>query len=443
MTERFVYSVGTLTSEIKGLLEGGLPTIWLEGEVSNFSRPSSGHWYFNLKDSQAQIQCAMFRNANRLSSFTPENGTQITLRGRLTVYAPRGNYQIIADHVEDSGEGALRREFDQLKQRLEKAGLFAPERKRQLPNQPNRVGLVTSPTSAAVRDMIHVLQQRFPSLPIIIYPAVVQGDTAPASLIQAIATANQRRECDVLIMGRGGGSLEDLWAFNDEKLAHAIAASDIPIVSAVGHETDTTIADWVADSRAATPSAAAERVAPDSRVWQRQNQRLLSRLEQALQRQHLQLGQRLNQLERRLHNQHPHRQLAQLRSQHAQLTHRLRRNGSQLVNQQQQQLQRLTAQLQQHNPQQRLDRHLEQFQRLQQRLQQTLTHQLQQQRMRLQGAAQSLHMVSPLATLQRGYSITSRHNKVITASTELSVNDSIQVKFATGSATCSVDALEP
>jgi exodeoxyribonuclease VII large subunit len=271
-SERKPWSVTELTARVKGALEGQFASVWIEGELSNFKAVSSGHWYFTIKDSGAQLRASCFRNANQRIRFRPRDGLLVRARGRITVYEPRGDYQLTVDSMEPAGAGALSIAFEQLKERLAAEGLFATELKRRLPQFPRRVGVVTSPTGAAIRDILHVISRRTRTVHVLFAPAKVQGDGASAEIIRAIALLNRHHELaladgrhhdgiDVLIVGRGGGSAEDLWAFNDEALARAIRASAIPIISAVGHETDFTIADFVADHRAATPSAAAELVA--------------------------------------------------------------------------------------------------------------------------------------------------------------------------------------
>src|SRR5947209_839867 len=253
---RTVYSVSRLNREVRALLERGLGVVWVEGELSNLSQPASGHWYFSLKDRDAQLRCAMFRMQNSLVGFTPRAGTQVLVRGRISVYEARGEYQLIVEHLEEAGIGALRREFERLKAKLAAEGLFALECKRSLPRFPQRIGVITSPSGAALRDILHILARRFPPAAVLVYPTAVQGAAAAPALVAALETASGRAEVDVLILARGGGSLEDLWAYNDERVARAIYASRLPIVSGVGHEIDFTIADFVADARAPTPSAA-------------------------------------------------------------------------------------------------------------------------------------------------------------------------------------------
>ncbi len=281
---RDIYSVSRLNREVRVLLERGFGTLWLEAEISNFARPASGHWYFSLKDAEAQVRCAMFRQRNMLAGFVPRDGQKVLVRARIGLYEPRGEYQILIEHIEDAGQGALRRQFDELAARLAAEGLFAAARKRPLPRLPARIGVITSPTGAAIRDILQVLARRFAAVPVLIYPVPVQGTQAAADILAALQLAGRRAECDVLILARGGGSLEDLWAFNDEALARGIVASPIPVISGVGHEVDTTIADFAADVRAPTPSAAAELAVPDGQEWLRSVGALGLRLRQAIQR---------------------------------------------------------------------------------------------------------------------------------------------------------------
>ena len=260
MTQTHILTVTKLTYQIKNLLEGTFPDVWVEGEISNLTVPQSGHAYFTLKDEQSQVKAVLFRSSQRHLKFTLQHGMQVICRGRVSVYEPRGEYQIIVDYVEPRGVGALQRAFEELKTRLDREGLFSLERKKQLPLLPRRIGIVTSPTGAAIRDILRVIRRRHPKMEILIYPVPVQGAEATPSIVEAVQYFNREKNIDVMIVGRGGGSLEDLWAFNEEAVARAIFASRIPVISAVGHETDYTIADFVADLRAPTPSAAAEMV---------------------------------------------------------------------------------------------------------------------------------------------------------------------------------------
>ncbi|MCB1829815.1 MAG: exodeoxyribonuclease VII large subunit, partial [Gammaproteobacteria bacterium] len=323
-TRRDVLTVSRLNAEVRAVLEGSFPLLWVTGEISNLAQPSSGHIYFTLKDRHAQVRCAMFRMKRQYLRFLPENGAQVLLRCRVGLYEGRGEFQLLVEHMEPAGEGALRQAFEALKEKLAAEGLFSTDLKKPLPAYPNQIGIITSPTGAAVRDILTVLQRRFPAAGVVIYPVQVQGNEAAAEIEAMIKLADQRAECDLLILTRGGGSLEDLAAFNDERVARATHAANLPIVSAVGHEVDFTIVDFVADRRAATPSAAAELVTPDQlelnnqidslayrlarqiRRVQEQNRTLLGTLEKRLARAHpgnriLQWQQRVDELQLRLH----------------------------------------------------------------------------------------------------------------------------------------------
>ncbi|MEO7387445.1 MAG: exodeoxyribonuclease VII large subunit [Gammaproteobacteria bacterium] len=273
-----VLSVSQLNRLARQLLEQDLPVFWVEGEVSNLARPASGHLYFSLKDDKAQIRCALFRGRGRSTDINVANGHQVLARGRVSIYEPRGDYQLIVEHLEPAGEGLLRRRLEDLKRRLAAEGLFDEARKRDLPPLPRRIGVITSPSGAAIRDVLHILKRRFPAIPVVLYPVQVQGDQAKFDIVRALEVASSRNECDVLLLARGGGSLEDLWAFNEEIVARAIAACPIPVVSGVGHEVDFTIADLVADVRAPTPSGAAELAVPDGSDWLRRVQALERRV---------------------------------------------------------------------------------------------------------------------------------------------------------------------
>src|SRR5580700_1641007 len=297
--DRDIYSVSRLNREVRVLLERGFGSLWLEAEISNFARPSSGHWYFSLKDAAAQVRCAMFRQRNMLCAFIAKDGQKVLVRARIGLYEPRGEYQLIVDHMEDAGLGALKRQFEELSAKLEREGLFAADRKRPLPGLPRRIGIITSPTGAAVRDILHVLARRFPAAAVLIYPVPVQGAQAAGEIVAALELAGRRAECDVLILARGGGSLEDLWAFNDERLARAIVASPIPVITGIGHEIDFTIADFAADVRAPTPSAAAELVVPDAEEWLGAFVRLSTRLQRGMRRSLDERRERLRLLARR------------------------------------------------------------------------------------------------------------------------------------------------
>jgi exodeoxyribonuclease VII large subunit len=431
--ERDVYTPSRLNREARTLLERGLPALWIEGEISNLSRPSSGHWYFSLKDEGAQLRCAMFRQRNFLARFTPKDGMHVQARGRVSLYEPRGDFQFIVDHIEEAGEGALRRKFDQLKTKLAAEGLFAVERKQPLPRMPRRIGVITSPTGAAIRDVLNILKRRFCTIPVLIYPVQVQGAAAAAQIAATIRLASSRADCDVLILARGGGSLEDLWAFNEEVVARAIFECAIPLVSGIGHEVDFTIADFVADVRAPTPSGAAELVAPDCAEWIRSLTVLQRRLGSALQRSLAQRFERFSWLRHRLGQLHPGVELRQRAQRLDELEQRLLRVVRQGVFQRRNELHRLAAHLRQHSPALRVAAAQGRLAVARGTLSASMRQTFEQLGRRLAVAAGTLDAVSPLATLQRGYAIvTDAQGNVVTTSTAVSVGQSIRARVAQG-----------
>lgn len=428
-----IYTVSRLNSEVRLTLELQFQQLWLVGEVSNFVAAASGHWYFSLKDQAAQVKVAMFKQANRHALVRPQNGQQVMIRARISVYEPRGEYQLLADFIEPAGDGLLKQQFEQLKSKLTAEGLFAAERKKALPAQPKSVGVITSPTGAAVRDIISVLQRRAPALEIIIYPCQVQGETAAAQLRNMLSTAIRRNEVDVLIIGRGGGSLEDLWCFNDETLARAIAACPIPTVSAVGHEIDFALTDFVADLRAPTPSAAAELVSPDHSQHLVTLQQLVTRLTRA---QHLYLQRqapKLNQLQQRLQQLHPQRRLEQQQQRLDELQLRLQRLMQQQLQQARRQHSYLQQSLQHLSPAKAIKQQQGLLQQLTGRLEQAQQQQLKQHKQQLAILSAQLHTVSPLATLARGYSISfDAGQQALTSIAQLKVGDSVSTRLAEG-----------
>jgi exodeoxyribonuclease VII large subunit len=405
MSQADIYTVSRLNSEVRLTLELQFRQLWLVGEVSNFVAASSGHWYFSLKDQAAQVKVAMFKTSNRNAVFTPRNGQQVMVRARISVYEPRGEYQLLADFIEPAGDGLLRQQYEQLKAKLAAEGLFAPERKKPLPASVQTVGVITSPTGAAIRDILTVLQRRAPALSVIIYPSLVQGSQAAADLTAALQHAIQRQECQVLIIGRGGGSLEDLWCFNDETLARTIANCPIPIVSAVGHEIDFSISDFVADVRAATPSAAAELVSPDQQHQLQQLQQQQQRLLQAIRQRLASASQQLLHQSSRLQLLHPARRVQQQQQRLDELQIRLHQAMQQQLQQKKQQWQLQQTALSLVSPQQQLQRQQQQLQMLSQQLLRSWQQQLQRRQQQWQLLSSQLHTVSPLATLERGYSI--------------------------------------
>ncbi len=401
-----IFTVSRLNQTVRSLLEREMGQVWITGEISNFSQPSSGHWYFTLKDDTAQVRGAMFRNSNRRVTFRPQHGQQVLVRASLTLYDPRGDYQIIVESMQPAGEGLLQQKYEQLKAVLSAEGLFDQQFKQPLPSPATCIGVVTSKTGAALHDILHVLKRRDPSLPVVIYPTPVQGDDAPAQIVRAIALANARQECDVLIVGRGGGSLEDLWSFNDERVARAIFASRIPVVSAVGHETDVTIADFVADLRAPTPSAAAEVVSRNQAELVRQIQSAQQRLEMAMDFYLANRTRRFTQLNHRLQQQHPQLRLARQQTVLERLQQRMRNALDSQFRQASVRQQRLAQRLNSQNPQPKIHRAQTRVQQLEFRLAQAIQSRMSQTRERFGSAITHLEAVSPLATLSRGYSVT-------------------------------------
>lgn len=394
--EREVWTISRLNREARTLLESGLATLWLEGELSNLAQPASGHIYFSLKDANAQVRCAMFRARRQSVGFRPTAGMQVLVRGRVSLYEPRGDFQFIVDQMEEAGAGALQRAFEALKSKLAAEGLFDEATKRPLPTLPRCIGVITSPSGAAIRDVASVLSRRFPTVPVVVYPVPVQGDGAAERMVAALRTAATRAECDVLLLVRGGGSIEDLWAFNDEALARAIRACPIPVVSGVGHEIDFTIADFAADRRAPTPSAAAEMVVPDRR---------------------------------------------ELRGALARLARGLQRAMDNTLARAESRYQGLLARLRPLQPGRRIEQQGQRLDELEQRLRRAWAARHGELSTRVSGAARALHAVSPLATLTRGYAIVTREGTtqpVVDAGT-LAPGDRVEARFASGSATLAVE----
>ena len=406
--ERDVYSVSRLNKEVRLLLESGMPLLWLEGELSNFAAPASGHWYFSLKDSGAQVRCAMWRQRNQQVRFRPKDGVSVLVRARVGLYEPRGEYQLLVEHLEEAGEGALKREFERLKTKLAAEGLFALERKRPLPAVPRRIGVVTSPTGAAIHDILRVLRARFPVAPVLVYPTAVQGAAAVPEIVRAIEAASRRGECDVLIVARGGGSLEDLWCFNDERVARAIAACRIPTISGVGHEVDVTIADFVADLRAPTPSAAALAATPDRTTWLESLAAMNARFGGAMGRYLRSRLQALDTLMQRMQVSHPGARLQQHAQRLDDLDLRLRLALRAGVMSKQQRLDTLTTRLWRENPRHRLEALCAHAATLRQRMGAAMAASLGTLEQRLALASRTLDAVSPLATLGRGFAVVTR-----------------------------------
>jgi len=438
MSQQHILQISELTRKVRFILESELNTVWLTGEVSNFIAAGSGHWYLSLKDTKSQVKCAMFKGSNRRvrlsSGASPSNGQQVLVRAKVSLYEPRGDFQLIIEHMEDAGTGLLRQQYEQLKNSLNAQGLFDLSHKKPLPSHINCVGIVTSPTGAAVQDILTVLKRRNPNIKAIIYPALVQGEYAKGDICHAIETANNREECDVLIVGRGGGSLEDLWPFNEESVVHAIHQSVLPIISAVGHEIDTTLSDYVADLRAATPSAAAELVSSDSSELLNQVLMLKQRLIKSHQGRLASLSSEQNYLKHRLSQVHPEQQL-QLQQQKAdELGLRLKQAMKRNMLQVQHKPTQLSQRLLQQSPMKVIELQQQQVSQSKHRITQAMQNSLQSKSDSFVHLIEQLHLVSPLATIARGYSVTrNSKSKVITKVEQVQLNDEISVQLSDGS----------
>ena len=438
-----IYSVSQLNQSVRLMLENQLGAVWLTGEISNFSQPVSGHWYLSLKDENAQVRCAMFRMKNLRVSFRPTNGMQVLVRANVSLYEPRGDYQLIIESMHLAGEGLLMQQFEALKLKLAAEGLFAQHLKKNLPHFSKAVGIITSKTGAALQDILHILQRRDPSLKIIIYPTAVQGKDAATEIAQMIELANQRQEVDVLIVGRGGGSLEDLWCFNEEMVARAIFHSHLPVISAVGHETDVTIADFVADVRAPTPSAAAELVSRNQTELLQQLQYRRQRLEIALDRLFAEKQQKLKHLSLRLHNQHPQAQLRIQQQLITQLSHRLQQSLRHRWQKKAENLTALSIRLYKNPLPLRIQQYEQQLAQLKVRLNSHMNLTLSLQQKQLAHLCGKLDSLSPLKVLARGYSITqNQQNLTIRSMKDVNVGEQIKTRLPDGDIISQVIRLE-
>ncbi len=438
-----VLSPSQLNTLARSLLEDAFPLVFVEGELGNVSRPASGHLYFTLKDARAQVRCALFKPKSQWLRFQPREGMKVLARGRLTLYEARGDYQLILDSLEEAGEGALRRAFEQLKAKLQAEGLFDKARKRPLPGYVRRLAVITSPSGAAVRDVLSVLARRFPLVEVDILPVPVQGETAAAQITAMLRRAVAAGRHDAILLARGGGSLEDLWAFNDEALARAIADSPVPVVSAVGHETDFSLSDFAADLRAPTPSAAAELLVPD-RVDLGQRLAGLQRRIGALQANHLrQLAQRADRAALRLNAQRPQARLQAHALRRDEAMRRLRSAMQQRLQAHAAGLRHARAVLQATRPQRRLQLLRQQLTDTRPRLQAAIARRLQRDAMQLRGLARSLEAVSPLATIARGYSILQRDDgQVVRGTSDVALGDAVSARVADGRLRLRVEDVE-
>jgi exodeoxyribonuclease VII large subunit len=434
-----VYSVSQLTHAIKDHLEENFSSLWVEGEISNFRVPSSGHFYFTLKDPSAQIRAVMFRSRNMALPFIPEDGLQVICRANLSVYPPRGDYQLIVESMEPKGQGALQLAFEALKRKLAEEGLFEAERKRPLPFLPRVVGVVTSPTGAAIRDILKVIWRRFPNVEIRFCPVRVQGDQAKHEIVDAIRMLNLEGVSDVIIVGRGGGSLEDLWAFNEESVAREIAASRIPVVSAVGHEIDFTIADFVADVRAPTPSAAAEVVVPEREALVESLSVLADRLRRATARGLGRRAETLSHVSRRLI--HPGRRVQDGYMRLDESSERLRALTGRRVQDGYARLDRMRTKLFAVGPANRVPSLEIRVESARRDLFRLVRHRLEIKRQQSKEVASCLGSLSPLAVLSRGYSVTYRlpSRQVLRRAEEVRKGDPLEILLAEGSLECLVE----
>lgn len=439
---RIVYSVSRLNRAAKLLLAGHFDVVWVEGELSNLAAPASGHLYFTLKDADAQVRCALFRPQARYLCFRPENGMHVLARAEVSLYEPRGDYQLVVESLEPVGDGALQRAFEALKKKLAQEGLFDQAHKRPIPRLPRCIGVITSPSGAAVRDIISVLKRRFAAIPLLIFPVPVQGGEAKFAIVKALQQAERLGCCDVLILARGGGSLEDLWAFNEETVARAVYACTIPVVSAVGHETDFTIADFVADLRAPTPSAAAEAVSPDGGEWLARFQRLEARLLQRVNAQLIQLRNTLTYYEKRLRQQHPTKRIQVQAQRLDEMELRLRRAMLSRLQQQRQRLEHVDAGLRRQNPRRRLSVLIQHTAQLAQRCKTAMARSVAMRRQTLAHLSHGLQTVSPLATLSRGYAIAfrQRDRHIVRSYREVSPGERLETRLGSGVIISSVEA---
>lgn len=425
------FSVSQLNRQVKRILEGHFDFLWIEGELSNLAQPGSGHWYFSLKDDRAQVRCAMFRNRNQRMRVSPRNGQQVLVRARVSLYEGRGEFQLIVEHIEDAGAGALQNQFEQLKEKLANEGLFEADRKQDLPPYPGHIALITSPTGAAIRDLLTVFKRRYRPLQLSVLPVPVQGPDAAPAIAAAVALANQC-DFDAIVLARGGGSMEDLWAFNEESVARAIAASNIPILSAVGHETDFTIADFVADQRAATPSAAAELLSPDQRELQLKLTQACGQLSRSLDQKIRHDHERLSGLRRQL--RHPGQRIGEQAQRIDDCELRLRRAQNQLIANNRHLLARRQAQLQVQSPGPQINALRLRLNKFTQSASQCMRQRLHDNQQHFATLTAKLDSLSPLATLQRGYAIVSNENGVIQSNTDaIEKGDLLTTRLARGS----------
>ncbi|TLU66772.1 exodeoxyribonuclease VII large subunit [Thalassotalea litorea] len=431
--KRSILQVSELTKKVRLLLESEMHTLWLCGEISNFMAAGSGHWYLSLKDSKAQIRCAMFRGNNRNVRIKPGNGQQVLVKARVSLYEPRGDFQLIIEQMEDAGEGLLRQKFEQLKGQLLQEGLFDQRYKQAMPENIQSVGIITSATGAAVHDILTVMKRRNPGVNVILYPTLVQGDGAAAQIAETIEVADLRDECDVLIVGRGGGSLEDLWAFNEEAVVRAIFACEIPVISAVGHEVDISLSDYAADMRAPTPSAAAELVTQDNKALLNKVQQYRRHLAHLITGKFHALHRQQDRLHHRLVLTHPKQQLQKQQQLVDELQQRLNFGLLNQLQQKQLRFERVRHQLQSLSPARELPLQKARFTDLSVRLHNAILTSQDKKHQKLANLAHNLNIISPLATIARGYSITrDAAGNIIRTVANITPGDNISVQVSDG-----------
>lgn len=431
-----IYEVSQLVNEAGLLLNQHFSMVWVSGEISNLSLPKSGHVYFSLKDAKSQIKCALFSRYHQNSGLNLKEGMQVLIRANVSIYEARGDFQLIVQQIELMGEGRLRQAFEQLKMKLNQAGWFDSRHKKKLPRFPGCIGVITSVTGAAIRDVLAVLKRRFASIPVIIYPVLVQGELAARQIVSAIERANQRLECDVLLLCRGGGSIEDLWSFNEEMVAQAIFHSHLPIVTGIGHEIDFTIADFVADLRAPTPSGAAELIVPEALVLRKGIDQYAQRLTQAIQRKLVYTHQHLMHLKKRM--QHPKTKLHTKAQALSELERRLFQAIQYQIHRKEVLLHQICRTWERHSPAGRLELLKQACRSMKEVLEQQIQYQLGMKHQRLEGLMHRLSAVSPLNTLKRGYAIALKQGIPLTRAASTQPGDKIEIKLAEGDLICQV-----
>ena len=429
-----IISVTELNKLAKSLLENGIPKLWIEGEISNLARPASGHIYFSLKDETSQIRCAWFKQRQLINANDISNGTKMLALGKISLYQPRGEYQFIIEKMETAGEGDLKRKYEELKQKLFNEGLFDREKKLEIPKLPKKIGVVTSPSGAAIRDVLSILKRRFPLLPIIIFPVTVQGDNAAPDIEIALKKANHRADCDVLILARGGGSLEDLWAFNEEIVARAIHESKIPIISAIGHETDTTIADFVSDIRAPTPSGAAEIVTPDQNELLKLLKTLFERIEHEINQYINSKSQSMDWLSKRLSQSSPIMTVRKQIEISGNLRKLLFNSISRNLSLHSKTVDNLKFRLNSSSPKLKIQKAISHLSEMQLKITTSTKSSVTNLNSQLTTLGKTLDSLSPLKTLDRGYAVArdSKTKKIISNSEKVSINSQIDIKLAKG-----------